>query len=333
LVTARQVARGVGRTMRAMERDAQRVQRQYIAYEKAAAKQAILDASADAAEGYESAIAMLTRSHRTSFERYNWSAIGLAEMPVDALRDDARELAAKAALASYRPGWFAETFGFAARRRKKLARAIAHARCEDENAYDDAKAEVERRRKEIAFAQRVLAGERPAIMEALEAHADFSGSAVEALHVLFSDKRVIAMVDGVEIDDLPTSSVTLLQSGKASIKPLATSKLQELHRDGICSSAVRVAAEFLKALPLDAVEVVVHSDLLDRGSGRIEPQPVFYGLITAQALGNVNLPLAEPAPLAERLGAHFDWHRRHGLQPIDLTPFNIPADVSIEEVA
>lgn len=117
--------------------------------------------------------------------------------------------------------------------------------------------------------------------------------------------------------------MNLLQSGKASVKPLAQGKVFELHRDNICSSALRVAVEFLKAMPIEAVEVVVHCDLLDRASGHILPQPVLYARITAQALATVNLPLAEPAALAERLGAHFDWSKREGFRPINLGAFDI----------
>ncbi|MFE0759320.1 hypothetical protein ACFW16_35530 [Inquilinus sp. NPDC058860] len=104
------------------------------------------------------------------------------------------------------------------------------------------------------------------------------------------------MIDGLDLEDLPDRSVTLLQSGKASVKPLSQSRVLELHRDTICSAAVRAAAECLAALPIDTVEVVMPADLLDRGSGHIGVTPVLYLRATAQALGMVNLPLTDPPP-------------------------------------
>jgi hypothetical protein len=121
--------------------------------------------------------------------------------------------------------------------------------------------------------------------------------------------------------------VSLLKSGKASFKELSPGRILELHRDNICSSAVRIAAEFLRVMPLDAVEVIMETDLLDRATGHIEPHPVLYARVTAQALGMVNLKMADPGPLAERLGAYMDWNRKDGFRPIDLTVHHLPQEL------
>ncbi len=130
---------------------------------------------------------------------------------------------------------------------------------------------------------------------------------------------------------MPDQSVTLLQSGKASIKALPKNRVLELHRLNICSSAVRVALEFLNALPLDAVEVVMQTDLLERGTGHIGAEPALYVRVTPQALGTVNLERAEADALIERLGGHFDWKRGEGFRPLNLAPFNIPTDRTVED--
>ncbi len=291
----------------------------------------MLDASADAADAYDRFIHLLIDAHRIPFERRDWTTIAAAASPPDAVRTPDHENVAAGALARYRPGWFEEVLGIANRKRARLAAAITRARALDDETFAEAKGKIAARRKEIEFARSVLAREHPAMTKAIGLHGDFTGTAIEGVKVVYLDGRVIAVVDGFEVDDLPTNTIRLLQSGKISTKPLPMSKIFELHRDTICSSALRVAAEFLKILPLNIVEVVVHCDLLDRSSGHINARPVFYVLVAAQALSNLNLELADPAPLAERLGADFEWNKREGFHGIDLAAHEIPKDICNRE--
>ena len=240
---------------------------------------------------------------------------------------DARERVAADAEAAYQPNWFENVLGFAARKRELLQSARLEARREDAAAYAAAGERATARRSEILFAQSVVALRSDALIEAVRQHANLNEAAIEAVNILAVNGRVVVVVDGLEAEDMPTESVSLLKSGKASYKQLTARKVLELHRDNICSSAVRVAAEFLAVLPIGAVGVVLQTDLLDPATGHIEPQPVLYARITAQALKVVNLKMAEAAPLAERLGAHFSWHSKEGLRPIDLSPLDLPNEI------
>src|SRR3546814_3525358 len=78
---------------------------------------------------------------------------------------------------------------------------------------------------------------------------------VEGLDTLFIDGRVVAVVDGLDLEDMPEESISLLKSGKASVKAIPVGKRHDLHRDAICSAAVRVAIEFMACLTIEAVEV------------------------------------------------------------------------------
>ncbi len=202
-------------------------------------------------------------------------------------------------------------------------------RAADEADFLSRKAADEAHAEEIAFAQKVVAHQPDALARALERHSDlerlpFSAEEVEVRFM--PDGRLIAMVDSLDFDDMPEQSVTLLQSGKASFKPLARARVLELHRDAICSGAVRVALECLMILPLEAVEVVMQTDLLDPGSGHIEGRPVLYLRVAAQALETIALPRSEPWPLVERLGGHLDWSKRDGFRALNLAAFNIPTE-------
>lgn len=312
MVTALQIVRGITRTMKAIERDAQ-----------LARKQALLQASADAADNYERYIQFLTTAHRVAFVRHDWVSLAAIASPADPVRRDAFEQTAIEVLKNYRPGWFARAFGGAKAKQQELHDAIAMARMTDDRLHTEALENVGRRRVEIEFAKSLLSGDGEAAKAALNRHADFGAVSVEALRFVFSDDRTIAVANGFELDDLPSSSITQLKSGKASVKPLSGRRLRELHRDNVCSSAIRIAVEALKALPLESIDVIVQSDVLDRGSGHIEARPVFYCRFAAQALLSVNLTRVEPAPAAEHLGAHFDYTARDGMRPIDVSQFGL----------
>lgn len=288
MVTYRQVGRGMVRTLRAIDREAKRAERSRIAYERAAQKQAMLEAAAAAAAEYDDLITELTGAHRVSFSRRDWRTLATEPLPPAVERTSIQEVAAKAVEAKYRAGWLAKTFGLEKGQRAKLATAVVAARHCDEADYQERQEAAAARAGEIEFAQRLVAGDHAAVAEALERHSDVGGLAfcVEGLDVLFTDDgRVIAMVDGLDLEDMPDTSVSLLQSGRASVKPLTSLRILELHRDNICASAVRVALEFLHVLPVDAVEVVMHTDLLDQGSGHIGSEPVLY-LRVKTAIGN-----------------------------------------------
>ena len=322
------------RTMRAIDREAKRSQRQRIAYEKAAQKQALFEASAVAASEYDRMISAIVGAHRISLSRRDWLRTATAPELAAPEYSNVREQAAVQALEAYEPGWFARTFGLEQRKREALEQEISTGRQADEAAHEKREREVARRNEEIRFAQRVLAGDHAAVVDALDEYSALGDLpfSVEGIDVLFTDDgRVIAMVDGLDLEDMPDQSVTLLQSGKASIKALPKSRVLDLHRLNICSSAVRVALEFLNALPLEAVEVVMQTDLLDRASGHIQAEPVLYVRVTAEALSSVNLGLAEADALVDRLGGHYEWKRGEGFRALNLAPFAIPTERTVED--
>ncbi len=316
-----------------MERGAQRAARERLLYEKAQAREAMLDAAADAAEAYEDLLEMLTGAHRAKFTRMDWLATAIAKPPAEPEATDLREQAATRALEAYVPGWLARTFGLAKGTRRKLSEAVRKARQEDIDDFASRQRAVEQRREEITFAGAVARLEAQALISAIDQHADLAKTPVEGIHVLATGERVMAVLNALEVEDMPRQSTTLLQSGKASQKSLTTTKIHELHRDNVCSAAVRVAAEFLRVIPVEEVEVLVEVDLLDAGTGHITPQPVLYLRVTAQALATMNLILAEPAALVERLGGSLIWNRKDGFRPIDVSMFDLPSEILDEAPA
>lgn len=325
MVTSRQFVRGVGRTMRAMDRAAKQAERQRMARQQALHRQAHLDASAMAAAEYEEIVEALTGAHRVPLSRVDWLTTATAsDVPMPERRSDGEDAAATR-LRGYAPGWFARTFGREQKERDRLADEVTTARARDDGAYSAAVAAAMARNAEIASARRVVERDADAMVAALDEHSALGSLpfSVEGIDTLLLDGRTIAIVDGLDLEDMPQEAVTLLKSGKASVKDLAAGKRIEMHRDAICSAAIRVAMEFLAALPIDEVEVLMLTDILDRGTGHIESLPVLHLRATSQALGSLNMPRTQAVAVVERLGAHMEWSKRDGFRAINPAAFGI----------
>lgn len=180
-------------------------------------------------------------------------------------------------------------------------------------------AAAQARSGEIAAARRVVDRDPDAMVAALDEHSSLGGLpfSVEGVDMRILAGRTIAIVDGLDLEDMPEETVTLLKSGKASVKNLTAAKRLEMHRDAICAAAIRVAMEFLAVLPIDEVEVLMLTNILDRGTGHIQSLPVLHLRATSQALGALNLPRTLSAAVVERLGAHMEWSKRDGFQAIN----------------
>jgi len=300
-----------------MEREARRAERQRLIYEKAVSKQAMLEAAAEAAGDYERLINLLTSAHRVRFFRQDHTTAAAVIPPIDPPFDNPEERSARLTFEAYEPSWFARTFGQSKRQRKRLEENIEAAKEKDQEEHKKRLAGAAQRRAEVELAKALVAMQPYAVVETVETHSKISDVPIEAVSLVVENGRVLAVIDAFELEDMPAQSVGLLQSGKASVKALAANKRHDLHRDNICSVSIRVAVELLKVLPVEEVEVIAQTDLLDRGSGHIVEESILYARITAQALASVKLEMAEPTALAERLGAAFEWNRKTGFQAID----------------
>lgn len=95
MVTSGQVARGVVRSMRAMDRAAKQAERRRVTHQQALHRQAMIDASADAAAEYEAVTEALTGAHRIVLSRRDWLTTATATpVAMPHRRDDAEQRAA-----------------------------------------------------------------------------------------------------------------------------------------------------------------------------------------------------------------------------------------------
>ncbi|RYY28427.1 MAG: hypothetical protein EOP62_04335 [Sphingomonadales bacterium] len=328
MVTSRQVARGAFRTMRAMDRAAKQAERQRVVRQQALHRQAQLNASAAAVEEYDAIVEALTGAHRVTFTRLDWLTTATAPLLGEPERQDDEEAAAQARLDGFVPGWFTRLLKREEKVRQDMKDRVLFARSRDDLAHGERVDAAARQNDAIRAAQRLVEGAPDAIVHALETHSGLGSLpySVEGLDTLFVDDRVIAVVDGLDLEDMPEESVSLLKSGKASFKALPAGKRYEMHRDALCSAAMRVALEFLSTLPIEAVEVVMLTDILDRATGHIDAKPVLYLRVAEQAVRTLNLSRTDAAALVERLGGHMDWSKRDGFRAINAAAFGVEVD-------
>lgn len=311
--------------MRAMDRAAKQAERQRVARQQSLHRQAHLDASARAAAEYKEIVEALTGAHRVPLSRKDWLTTATApDLPMPERRSDAEDAAASR-LAGYAPGWIARTFGRERKERDRLADEVAASRARDDAAHSAATAAARARNAAIAAARLVVDRDPDAMVAALDEHSALGSLpfSVEGVDTLLLDGRMIAIVDGLDLEDMPQETVTLLKSGKVSVKELPVGKRLEMHRDAVCSAAIRVAMEFLSALPLEGVEVLMLTDILERGTGHMQSLPVLHLRATGQALGALNLPRTQAVAVVERLGGHMEWSKREGFRAISAAAFGV----------
>lgn len=325
MVTSGQITRGVFRSMRAMDRAAKQAQRHRVAQQKAMHHNAMLDASSMAAAEYEETLAALTGAHRIEFKRRDW--LTLATTPIKPMpqRHDAHEQTAQSRLDDYQPSFFSRLLRRVEADRQQLSAKVVTARSKDDSDHADRVAATNEHSTEVEFAQKVVERSPDALIEALDRHSALGALSfsIEGIDTIFIGDRIVAVVDGLDFEDMPEESISLLKSGKASVKILPSTKRHEIHRDAICSAAARVALEFLGSLPIVEVEVLMLTDVLDRSSGHIESAPVLHVRMTEQAARTLNFGRADPSALIDRLGGHLEWNKKDGFRKLNPLTFGI----------
>jgi len=284
-----------------------------------------------AAAEYEETIAAMTQAHRIEFQRRAWLTLATTPTRPEPERNDAHQQTAQRRLDDYRPGMFSRLLRREDSDRQKHADKISAGRARDDADHADRVAKMSEYNADIEFAQKVVERSPNALIKALDRYSALGALpfSVEGIDTIFIDERVVAVVDGLDFEDIPEESITLLKSGKASIKALPSTKRHEIHRDTICSAAARVALEFLSVLPITEVEVLMLTDVLDRSSGHIESLPVLHVRMTEQAAGTLNFGRADPSALIERLGGHMEWNKKDGFRQLNPLTFGIELESEV----
>lgn len=134
------------------------------------------------------------------------------------------------------------------------------------------------------------------------------------------EHRLVAVIEGIEEDDVPYERITGGDRRTARREPLSLGGRRQIHLAALCATALRIGAELVAVLPETEIEVVVHVDKPAADSGRPVASPVVQLLMTVKALTDLDWRAGDPIALAGALGARMDWSIETGFVPIRLIP-------------
>jgi hypothetical protein len=267
----------------------------------------------------------LTTCHRIACRKLDWRPMAARQPVVLPVRTQERERAARQALTSWQPGWQDRMFGDEAQRRRELTARVLEAQREDEIAFQQAYRTAETYNAQALIARRLLELDAKAIKDAvaLETRLIELRDGVNSIAVAQpGNGRLLALVDAIQEGDVPYERITEgdPRSARRELIPLA--ERRQLHLAALCAAALRVGAELVSVLPVEAVEVALGCEMPDPDGDRPTPQPVIQLLMTSKALGELQWMKEDAVTLATSLGARMDWAIESGFAPIRLVPLS-----------
>lgn len=260
---------------RAAERQRHRRERAQLRELRARAKQAEIDHAEDVVELFNAHVAALTSVHRECSSAIDWNDVLRA--PADVKTREVEQQ-----IASYRPGWFARTFGGEKKHRALLAAELAQAKERD--------AAVEAGR---GLAQAILAGDAAAYDAALSEGDAFDeltelGVGVAMQYIPNRPDACIAELAVEEQTVVPAEEHRVTKTGKLSTKAMPKARRAEIYTDFVCGSALRVAREVFAWLPVQLVIATVNTRLLDSKTGHVAVAPILSLIAPRATIASLN---------------------------------------------
>lgn len=329
-MSGQETAKTIIPTMNRIDRATKRAMRERERRERAAKRAKQPGVSADFGAKQDALIEQLTRAHCVKYERKDWNEIARRGLVEAAPRSNAKEMAARKALARYEPGVIDSLFGLGKDRRRDLAEKVLAAHRADSAAYEKAKKAAEAHNTDVNAAGGVLALDINAIEVTLKANIDRDaiGPALEGFAILQAGPgRFVIFIDGLEFDAMPDETCVMSPAGTAAYAPLPTGNMNELHLSNICSISLRVGVEALSGLGVDAVEVVTRCHLPNPSGRDTEQHPVLYVKLPHMALSRMDLRKLEPVSTVTALGGRLDWDAARGFAPIGIEDLKLFAEV------
>ncbi|MDA7964455.1 hypothetical protein [Ruegeria sp.] len=286
--------RSLSATARRMEKDAERRRKQV-------AKAQIAANAAEDVENWENYIEELLTVHTDLTDRIDWEALLAKPQPKEPALETYHEDKARAALSTFKPGWFDFFQGGTARKRQRLSDALAQAAARDTSDYQRATevyvSELADWKTDRELAQRLANGEAAAIQEVITEMQSLSGNDLIGSSVQFSinDNYVHARPQVHASDIVPNYRRKQLASGKLSETKMPVGQFNELYQDYVASVALKIAGDLFQILPLNEVYVTCESVMLNSATGHKEPTPVLSVQFVRETMMQLNLSNLDPS--------------------------------------
>ena len=264
--------------------------------------------------------AKLTRIHCIRYAPRDWGEV-LARGPVEVpRRTHLNQLAARKALMAYRPSWFERMFGTDGDRRRLLVAKVAEAASQDEQAFRAAYKIAAAHNAEFEAAQKLMRLEPAAIQRSLTELTTFReiGPAVDGVRLHIPARgRLVGLVSALDFEDTPNEVGEAVDGGRPRFRPAPFGRRQTIYRAHVCSAALRVAAEFLSASPIDMVEIQVEADVLQPDTQEARRAQVLILKATHAAMATLDLERCDPVRAVLEMSGAMKWTADAGFQAME----------------
>ncbi|MET0464086.1 MAG: hypothetical protein ABW007_13070 [Chitinophagaceae bacterium] len=307
------------RSARAANQSAREAAKKYREQKK---KEDIADAAA-AVKEYTEYITVLKSVHKEAADPVNWEEILDDVPPTAPEKTSTNEDAAKRKLATYKPSAIDKLFGLAGSKKRKLEKAVATGRANDEQQYKAAVTKSEEDARELEFLQAtgkgILNKDIHAYKAAIDYYEPFSEIAElgSKLDMEFREDNgtIDLRVNGLDI--IPDYVLSQTSTGKLSRKNMPVGKFQELYQDYVCSAVLRVAREVLAVIPLNYVVVNASGSLFDSATGHEGEHTLVSVVITPEKLASLNYATLDPSDSMKNFHHHMKFAKTGGFSPVE----------------
>jgi hypothetical protein len=281
------------------------------------------NAAAEAAE-YANYVTMLTSVHTDCSEPWNWHAVTASRPPVEPVRQNLAEAAARAALQAHSPGLVDKMFGGARQQRAQLEEAVHRGIALDQQHYESAMHDHRTRFNQWTYQTNLAPGVLSLHPEACRSALWYVGAFDELegfgnrvmLDTITQDAATFYCVIGDQ-EIVPTEEVKLTASGKLSTKEMAAGKYWALYQDHVASCAIRIARETYAITPIERVIVNVQAARLDPSTGHMVCPTILAVHFTRATLTRLNFAAIDPSDSLKNFPHRMKFKKTSGFDPVE----------------
>lgn len=328
MATIKGVMRSYGATVRRMEREQQRANREAAKRYKEMQKQLAMEEAQQQVEVYEKYLYTILNVHEGGTEKVDWGMILDEPEPNKLLSFSKNEQVARENLTNYKPNWFERNLGIAKTKEKELTKLIEKAKIEDKKIVEESHKAHKTWVKLTNLANNVKNQNPEGYKEAIEYFQPFSdlqefGSQI---NIQFEAKYILIDFHVHSDEVVPKEEYKLTKTGKLSKKNTPKSRFNENYQDYVCSCILRLAKETFAYLPVDIVLVHGVGELLNTKTGHFEEKPILSVGIPEENLMRLNFSNIDPSDAMENFVHNMSFAKTRGFKEVkklEITDFKI----------
>lgn len=265
----------------------------------------------------------LTTIHRRCSAYVDWRALAAGDTPEPPTPTHHHEDAAVAAWGAYEPTLWERLKGEAARQRDARLARLDAARAADAEVHAAAMRQYEEtlahsvQRQQLA--RRVLAGDRAAYAEAVDAYHPFDDIRAIGTMVTWQmppGNPVQVIVETHRASVVPVDALRLSRGGYLVREAMPADARHLLFQDYVCSAVLRVAREMLALLPVRRVLVTAVDGVLNTTTGHHDAQALLSVVIPRDALSRLNMDRIDPSDAMSNFTHRMNFNVAHGFRPV-----------------